>query len=67
MELGFVPDISVGGMHQAAWHRGEAEASRFLGRKTGVKTDRREFVPMIAYRCTNCGVLRFYAKAPTEE
>jgi DNA-directed RNA polymerase subunit RPC12/RpoP len=67
MELGFLPDLSHGGVHQTKWHKGEAEDSRFLGRKTGVKVDQRELVPITAYRCSNCGLLKFYANAPAEE
>jgi hypothetical protein len=66
-ELGFVPDLSHSGVHQTSWHKGEAEESRIFGMKNGVKTDQREFVPIIAYRCSNCGVLRFYANASSKE
>jgi len=43
------------------------EPSHLLGIKTGVKVDKKEFVPITAYRCTGCGVLRFYAQVPDEE
>lgn len=63
MERGFVPDFAYGAITQMVWHRGEPESSRILGMKTGsVKVDKKEFVPITAYRCTGCGVLRFYAQ-----
>lgn len=67
MELGFVPDLSSGAVQQMCWHRGDADPFRLLGRKLGVKVDQKELVPIIAYRCNNCGVLRFYAKVPHKE
>ena len=68
MEEGFVPDFTYGGIAQMVWHRGEPESARILGMKTGsVKVDRNEFVPITAYRCTGCGLLRFHAKVPDQE
>ena len=67
MEKGFVPDFAYAAIAQMVWHRGEPEPSRLLGIKTGVKVDKKEFVPITAYRCTGCGVLRFYAQVPDEE
>lgn len=66
MEEGFVPDLNYGAIAQMTWHRGKPEPNHFLGMKTGVKVDKKEFVPIIAYRCTSCGVLQFYARAPEE-
>jgi len=67
MEEGFIPDLNHAAIAQTTWHRGKPEPTRFLGIKTGVKVDKKEFVPITAYRCTSCGVLRFYARMPEEE
>ena len=67
MELGFIRDLSPGGGNQSSWHKGEAEAYRVLGMKKGVKIDQRALVPVTAYRCTNCGLLRHYAKNSSNE
>ena len=62
MEMGFVPDFAYAAIAQMVWHRGDPEPSRILGVKTGsVKVDQQEFVPITAYRCTGCGLLRLYA------
>ena len=67
MEKGFVPDFAYAAIAQMVWHRGEPEPAHLLGIKTGVKVDKKEFVPITSYRCTGCGVLRFYAQVPDEE
>ena len=67
MVLGFAPNLTHSGFVQLKWHKGEPEDSRFLGLKTGVKIDQRELVPMTAYRCTNCGLLKFYANPTGDE
>jgi hypothetical protein len=61
MEVGFLPDLSSSGASQTKWHKGVAEEFRFLGMITGVAIDQKELVPVTAYRCKECGVLRFYA------
>jgi predicted Zn-ribbon and HTH transcriptional regulator len=65
MEIGFVPDASFMGAWQTCWHRGPAEkaSSVFdqLKSGAGIKYDRKEMVPITACRCTQCGLLKFYA------
>ena len=67
MEKGFVPDFAYAAIAQMVWHRGEPEPAHFIGLKSGIKVDKKEFVPITTYRCTGCGVLRFYAQVPDEE
>jgi hypothetical protein len=65
MEIGFIPDLSEVIAYQASWHRGQAKANQFLGLKTGtVKVDRTKFVPVTAYRCSGCRLLKLYANVP---
>ncbi len=67
MEEGFVPDQGYVTVHQAAWHRGKAEPEISFGLfRSGVRHDKHETVPIIAYRCTTCGLLRFYAQEGDE-
>ena len=67
MEVGFVPDFAYAAIEQMVWHSGNPEPAHVFGIKAGVKVDKKEFVPITAYRCTGCGVLRFYAQVPDEE
>ena len=68
MEKGFVPNFFYAAVLQMVWHKGESEPAHFMGLKaTGIKVDKKEFVPITAYRCTGCGVLRFFAQVPDEE
>ncbi len=52
---------------QMGWHRGEPEPAKFIGLTSGIKVDKTEFVPITAFRCSGCGVLRFYAHVPDAE
>ena len=65
MESGFIPDASFMGVWQTCWHRGDAEQANTLldQLKTGagVKHDKKQMIPIVAFRCTNCGWLKFYA------
>lgn len=66
MEPGFLPDAGYREIRQSYWHRGEPEASRFLGMKVSreaVRYDADEAVPITTYRCARCGLLRSFAHA----
>ena len=62
MERGFIPDFAFNDVIQMLWHSGEAEPNTVLGIRTGsVKLDKSEFLPITAYRCPKCGLVRAYA------
>lgn len=61
MEKGFVPDATRNVWDRAQWHRGEVVAGSFLGIPTGVKVDKSEAMPIVAWRCPSCGLVRMYA------
>ena len=65
MEVGFLPDVAHGRVWELGWQRGPAETERFFGIPNGVKLAK-ERLAVTALRCTRCGFLRLYAKAPTE-
>jgi predicted nucleic-acid-binding Zn-ribbon protein len=57
MEAGFIPDIGEG-MRQQQWAPGSPHPSFW----TGLKIENQdEVVPVITYRCPNCGYLESYA------
>ena len=57
MEEGFLVDSSDGGMPTVGgWHRGKPDK-----RWWGVKTVKREQLPITSWRCTSCGLLENYA------
>ena len=61
MEAGFIPDMASGASAlQMGWHPGEAEGKRFIGMKAGVKFDKNAMVPITAFRCPQCGLVRLY-------
>jgi len=62
MEEGFIPDSTYGAVLQTHWHRGTAEKTSFLGIDTGAKIDRSKMLPICSCRCSDCGLLRFFAK-----
>lgn len=71
LELGFIPDASYATVFQTHWHPGTPEDSRFLGMKMpsaigkevpNIKHDSTVMVPVKAYRCPGCGVLKFFAE-----
>ena len=62
METGFVPDVTYGGWDRAHWHRGDVVAKRFLGLPAGVKVESTELLPIVAYRCPSCGLVRLHAR-----
>lgn len=68
LEKGWVPDQSYGGVHRGTWHRGEvARVISFGLIKIGIHYNKQETIPITAYRCTNCGLLKSYAWAADGE
>jgi len=67
MEIGFIPDALSGAMWQSQWHPGPADPhhATFLGMQVGgklnVDADLSRALPITAFRCAGCGVLRLYA------
>ncbi|MDH3592402.1 MAG: PF20097 family protein [Planctomycetota bacterium] len=62
MEEGFVPDATYGQTLQAHWMPGSPEKATFFGVKLGsTKIDRKQMLPIRAYRCKRCGLVRHYA------
>jgi hypothetical protein len=61
MEEGFIPDATYGAILQSHWYPGEPDERKFLGISTGAKIEKSEMLPIEAYRCSRCGVLRLYA------
>jgi hypothetical protein len=58
MELGYVVDVVHYSALQSSWTSGKPERRLFRG---GIKWFRRERIPIVSYRCTNCGFLESYA------
>ena len=57
MEGGFVLDTSDSGDTQAAWVEGAPEPSPW----TGLKLKGRRKIPMYAWRCPRCCLVRLFA------
>ncbi len=57
MEEGYLPDFTYGGIAVGSWVAGTPEKSFWRGLKLAGK----ERIPIVAYRCTQCGALEFYA------
>lgn len=66
LELGFIPDATYGAVVQAHWHAGEPKKASFFGLKVGLKADWSQAVPVTAYRCSGCGLLKFYAVSESD-
>ena len=63
LEEGFVPDFAFNAVIQMMWHPGPAESKTVLGLRTGsVELDSSKFLPVTAYRCPQCGLVRTYAE-----
>jgi hypothetical protein len=60
MEPGFVLDRNYDRSEQNTWVDGAPEPSVWLG---GVKTRKKEKIPIATYRCTTCGYLESYANS----
>lgn len=68
MEVGFLPEINRMRSHQTSWHRGEPEPETAFGfMKFGLKLDFKKCLPISAYRCPECGLLRLYANEAEKE
>ncbi|WP_425615392.1 hypothetical protein NA78x_005309 [Anatilimnocola sp. NA78] len=57
MESGFVPD-HYAQIIRSHWHPGAATAKTFLG---NLKLDSESLLPIVAFRCPTCGLLKHYA------
>ncbi len=57
MEGGFILDASDSRNTQAAWVEGAPERSRW----TGLKLKDRRKLPIYAWRCPRCGLVRLFA------
>lgn len=58
MEPGFVPDFMYRTTHQSTWVAGAPQARLFVG---GIKRPTGRQLPVVTYRCTQCGLLESYA------
>ncbi len=63
LQIGFIPDATIGPVKQSHWHPGPAVDEKYVSArdKRGVKTDWEQAVPITAYRCPGCGLLKVYA------
>lgn len=61
MEAGFVPDVTYGAAVASHWHPGVPEEKTFVGIPSGVRVQSEALVPIHAYRCTKCFLVRMYA------
>jgi hypothetical protein len=59
MEPGHIPDMGHGVILQSSWAAGLPERRRYLG---GIKYNKKQQIPMIAYRCTRCGYVELYTE-----
>lgn len=61
MEPGYIVDrANRGAAYQSGWSAGEPEPRLFfLG---GIKWYRRDYIPIVVYRCAGCGFLESYAR-----
>jgi hypothetical protein len=57
MEIGFVIDVTHGGYMQQTWCPGTPIRSFWVG----LKLKKGDVVPVVTYRCPNCGYLESYA------
>ena len=62
MEPGFIPDSNYRAILQSGWHPGEARQRKFFFMELdGLEVSSPEFIPITAYRCSGCGLLKFFA------
>jgi len=70
LQIGFIPDSTLGPVKQSHWHPGPALHEKYFGTKAGdkrgVKTDWEQTVPITAYRCPGCGLVKIYALSDTD-
>jgi hypothetical protein len=57
MERGFVPDHYATTI-RSHWHPGAGDEKTFFG---NLKLDSEKMIPIVAYRCPQCGALKLYA------
>lgn len=58
MEEGFILDNAHSALVQSEWIEGPPERSRW----TGLKLKGKEHIPVVAFRCLQCGYLESYAQ-----
>jgi hypothetical protein len=62
MKEGFMTDFAFNRTIEVLWHPGKVESSTFLGIRQGaMEFDRTKFLPIVAFRCPECGLVRTYA------
>jgi len=61
MKAGWIPDAAFGGVIQAQWHEGGPAKSKNLGVFSGLVTTGTKMMPIQAFRCPDCGLVRTYA------
>ena len=66
MTEGFLPDTIEGASVQSHWHAGPVKPRKFLGMPNGVQVHSFKTLPLTAYRCADCGLVRLYALANNE-
>jgi len=67
MEIGLCIDIAQGEVRQQSWQPGEVEVNKLLGLiPNGIKFDKDNALPVVTYRCPDCGWLQSYAH-PVDE
>ncbi len=57
MECGFIPDHYAQTI-RSHWHPGSGTDKTFVG---NLKLDRSSMIPIVAFRCPKCGLLRQFA------
>ena len=62
-EEGYIPDYSYASAFKSMWVKGEPDEHKFLGIKIGgIEPPKiKEGIPIKAYRCSECGLIEFYA------
>ena len=66
MDEGFLPEVIYGANVQTHWHSGQAEKKKLLGMDHGVKVDAGNTIPVTAFRCPQCSLVRLYAPATSK-
>lgn len=56
---GHIPDVAHGAVLESSWAPGDAQSRKFLG---GIKYQRDELIPLVAFRCPSCGFVELYAQ-----
>ncbi len=58
MDVGHVPDMGYGAVYLASWAAGTPVERKYVG---GIKVDKKQQIPLAAYRCPRCGLVELYA------